>query len=127
MPQKVIYAGKQNSEYARYRLPEIHLIVKPDLWKRKVFLAVAIVVEEVFEITLEFGYIHHNGIFFQLLKDLDLFILQPNSGIEEFQNQVSEAADVAWKKTSIMIMGVLQEFAGPSGGYPTGLRGLFLF
>ena len=66
----------------------MHLIVKPDLWKRQVFFAVAIVAEEVFEITLKFGYIHHNGIFFQLLKDFDLCVIQLNSGIEELQNQV---------------------------------------
>jgi hypothetical protein len=38
-----------------------------------------------------------------------------------------EAADVPWEKAGIVIKGTLQQFIDPTGEFPTGLRGLFLF
>ena len=47
------------------------------------FLTVAAVIEQVFEITFEFGYIHDKCVFFQLLNDCGLLLVQLNSRVEK--------------------------------------------
>ncbi len=88
MPQKENQLGKQNPENTGHRLPENHIVVEANLRKRQIFFTVTIVIEEVFEITLEFGDIHHNRIFIQPLNNFQLLIVRLNSGIEALQNQV---------------------------------------
>ena len=114
MPDKEIQPCQQYFEKVRERLTMIYVIVKSDLGIRQVFLAVAAVVQKVFEIAFEFGYIYHNRIFVQLTDGFSLLLVHLDSGIEQFQEQAGEPADVIRQQIGIVIMSTVQNFADPS-------------
>ena len=121
MPNKEIQPGQEYSEKACERLTMIDVIVKSDLGIGQVFLAVAAVVQQVFEIALVFGYIHHNRSFVQLTDGFGLLLVDLYSGIKQPQKQAGESADVIRQQIGIVIMRTVQNSADPSGPLRAGI------
>jgi len=81
-----------------------------------VLLAVAVIVEKILKKAFEFGYVNNNGVFFQLLKNFGLPVVDPDPRVEKLKKQIGESADFVWQQAGVMIIGTAQELIEPTAG-----------
>lgn len=79
-------------------------------------LSVAVIVEKILKKAFEFGYVNNNGVFFQLLKNFGLAVVDPYPRIEKLKKQIGEAANFVRQQAGVMIIGTAQELIDPTAG-----------
>jgi hypothetical protein len=106
--KKEIDLSQQNSKHARQGLPEEKLIVESDLGKRELQLTIALIIKQKFKIVREFGYIHNDGIFFELPYDIGLLFIDFDPGVEKLEDQAGNTANFTGEITAVVIVGTFE-------------------
>lgn len=79
-------------------------------------LSVAVIVEKILKKAFEFGYVNNNGVFFQLLNNFGLPVVDPDPREEKLKKQIGEAANFVRQQAGVMIIGTAQELIDPTAG-----------